>query len=249
MSATISPEPLVANEVVSMREVETQTKFIVGLDLGQSQDYSAMVFLDRSQNVTTVQVNTGRYPGVLEAKDLRPQQIVEDATYRLRYLERLPLGTPYPAMVDRVKHVVEQPEIGGRYALVVDQSGVGRPVFDMFIKAGLDAYGITITGGNTHSAVSRTEVRVAKQLLVSAVQVVTQTPGRMGYAEGVAGLDVLRQELGAFHVETTKAAHEIYEAREGAHDDTVLALAIAVWFGETFGKPRWKARSYQAQLH
>lgn len=32
--------------------------------------------------------------------------------------------------------------------LVVDQTGVGRPVFDLVTKAGLEAVGVTITGGD-----------------------------------------------------------------------------------------------------
>jgi hypothetical protein len=144
---------------------------------------------------------------------------------------------------------VEQPEIGGRYALVVDQTGVGRPVFELFTKAGLLAVGVSISGGDSASRVSKTEFRVSKQRLVGVTQVVTQAkePQRILYAAGLSGLEVLRSEISTFQVKTTKSANEIYEAREGAHDDVILSLALALWFGETYGQPRKQATSRQME--
>lgn len=44
------------------------------------------------------------------------------------------------------------------------------------------------------------------------------------------------------------SGHDTYEAwREGIHDDTVLATAIAIWYAERRGKRR-EPRSYQAEL-
>jgi hypothetical protein len=225
---------------------ETTRKYLFGLDLGQTNDYTAVVALERLQEVTTEQVFTGRDRTIAYSSDWEARRTARDATYHLLHLERLPLGMSYPAMVDRVKALVLAPEVEGRYALVIDQSGVGRPVFDLFHKAGLDAYGVTITGGTAASRVSTTEFKVAKQLLVSVTQVVIQArePARLKYAGGLQGLDTLRAELGAFRVQTTKAANETYEAREGSHDDLVLALALALWFGESYGNPPKKATSH-----
>lgn len=231
------------------RRVETQRKFIVGCDLGQVADYTSVVFLERLQDVVIEHLCTAPAqpgPQLLFGEDWQAKVTVEPASYHVRYLERM-LDIPYSAVVDRVKHLVEQPEIGGRYALVVDQTGVGRPVFELFAKAGLQAYGLTIVGGDGQSVVSKTEFRVSKQRLVGVTQVVTQAkePQRILYAAGLTGLEVLRSEISTFKVKTTKAANEIYEAREGAHDDVILSLALALWFGETYGDPRPKATSRQ----
>ena len=54
--------------------------------------------------------------------------------YRVGYLERLPLGTPYPGIVAHVARLL------GRLPgaeLVIDLTGVGRPVFDMFRFSGI----------------------------------------------------------------------------------------------------------------
>jgi len=48
----------------------------------------------------------------------------------LRYLHRFALGTPYPAVVDAVRQLLQRPPLPRSY-LVVDQTGVGRAVVDM----------------------------------------------------------------------------------------------------------------------
>jgi hypothetical protein len=49
---------------------------------------------------------------------------------------------------------------------------------------------------------------------------------------GLDHADTLKQELLDFRVHVTKAAHETYAAREGKHDDLVLALAMPAWVAE-----------------
>jgi hypothetical protein len=68
---------------------------------------------------------------------------------RLRYLERVPLGTPYPDIVERVRRTTRAPELAGRRHVAVDATGVGRPVVDMLRNAGLGATTLPaiITGG------------------------------------------------------------------------------------------------------
>ena len=48
-------------------------------------------------------------------------------------------------------------------------------------------------------------------------------PPRLPYA------DVLRTELANFQVRVTAAAHEVYAARAGQHDDLVISVALPVW--------------------
>ena len=54
---------------------------------------------------------------------------------RLRFLERLPLGTPYPDVVERVVKVTRAPELRDRCRVAVDGTGVGRPVLDLLRRA------------------------------------------------------------------------------------------------------------------
>jgi len=229
-----------------MTENRVERKFIFGLDLGQTNDYTALIVLERSQNIVAEWANvTG--DRVVNGADLQEKTIVEDAIYHCRKIERLKLGTPYPAIVDYVKTLIEDPVIEGKYMLVVDQTGVGRPVFDLVNKAGLTAVGVTITGGDKAEFKSRTEARVAKRLLVSTVQAVLQTR-RLLFAADMPFVDAITKELLDFRVKINDNANDVYAAREGQHDDLVMALALSLWFGEKYGNPKKKAKSYQGLI-
>ena len=63
-------------------------------------------------------------------------------------LRRWPVGTSYPIIVDDVTELLSKPPL--RYGhLAIDATGVGRPVVDMFVKAGLavDLVPVVITAG------------------------------------------------------------------------------------------------------
>ena len=69
---------------------------------------------------------------VLERPRVQPRDPPEKRrpAYALRHLERFPLGTPYPEVVEVVRELLKTPPLPG--ALVaVDQTGVGRAVVEM----------------------------------------------------------------------------------------------------------------------
>jgi hypothetical protein len=71
--------------------------------------------------------------------------------YNLRHIERPPRGTEYPAIVDRLIELHHSPQLGKEpRAVVIDMTGVGRPVYDLMRQSGFRyaLNGITITGGN-----------------------------------------------------------------------------------------------------
>src|ERR1051325_7626407 len=86
--------------------------------------------------------------------------------YQVRYLERLPLGTLYPAVVNHVGQLLGRVP-GAR--LAIDFTGVGRPVFDMFCYGGIHPTGVAITAG-TEIKVNGPMVSVPKLTLVSGLQ-------------------------------------------------------------------------------
>jgi len=92
--------------------------FFLGLDLGQKRDHTAIAVIERSD------VDTGFDP-VHWAR-------IRERRFMLRHLARLPLGTPYPEVVDRVRELVRTPPLAGACTLVVDATGVGAPVIDLF---------------------------------------------------------------------------------------------------------------------
>lgn len=215
--------------------------FIIGVDLGQAQDYTALVVLEREARATGETESIYRpatriwHDGRLEA-GRRSDYLTVPVTknyFAARHLERLPLGTSYPAQVERVKAVFCA--VKGDKQLVVDQTGVGRPVIDMLKAARLPVRAVTITGGDTVSR-DGNGYRVPKRDLVSTVQVLLQSD-RLKIAKALPEAQTLVDELVAFKVTIGSSGHDRYGNdvgawRENAHDDLVLATALACWYGQ-----------------
>ena len=190
--------------------------FYIGADLGQSNDYTAITIVQRP------------FTSVNESE--RP--------YYLRHVERPALGTPYPAIVERLRELSHSRELsGGRRTVVVDYTGIGRPVWDMMQRTGFNAEltGILITGG---SAVTRdgSIFHTPKRDLIMALLVALQN-GQLRIAKGLPLADVLVKELLNFKVRISESGTDRYEAvRESAHDDLVLSASMAVWMASQPGR-------------
>src|SRR5215213_4734580 len=104
-------------------EGTNMTRFFVGLDLGQTSDYTAVCVAEK------------RSPPVerflISGQPKRPIAV----SYQVRHLMRLPLDTTYPAQVAAVATLLRTPPLPGQSLLVVDQTGVGRPVVDLLRAA------------------------------------------------------------------------------------------------------------------
>src|ERR1019366_1566313 len=96
-------------------------------------------------------------------------------------VKRWALGTSYVDIVRDVKIAMQQIP---KSVLVVDHSGPGRPVVDMFRRAELQCplIPVTITGGAGYS-ISGGDWHVSKQELISTTQVLIQTK-RLGFVPG-----------------------------------------------------------------
>ena len=147
------------------------------------------------------------------------------AIFQVGHLERMPLGTPYPGIVAHVGRLLAKLPAGTE--LIIDFTGVGRPVFDMFVYSGISPLGVLITGGTAETSDGATR-SVPKLTLVSRLQALLHE-GRLKILRELAEAETLVRELQDFRVEFTAAGHLTFNARSGKHDDLVLALAIAVW--------------------
>lgn len=178
--------------------------FFVGLDLGQSSDYTARAIIERIGSPFNFKAH-------------------------LRDLKRYALGTKYPDIVADTRRVLAKDELGDNPILVVDGTGVGAPVVDMFEALGMCPYIIKIHGGQEVTG-DGMEFRVPKRDLATNLQCFFQNKTLM-IAEGIPQADTLIQELLAFKVKiNVKTGHDSYEAwREKDHDDIVLAVAMACW--------------------
>ncbi len=88
------------------------------------------------------------------------------------------------------------------------------------------AQSAVIAGGRETSA-TRTGWSVPKGELVSKLQALLHA-GDLRIAAGLQDATVLARELQDFRVRFTDHGNATFSAREGAHDDLVLALALAV---------------------
>lgn len=181
---------------------------IVSLDLGQTSDPSALAVMER----------TGPAP----------------CAYDCRHLFRWHLGTGYPQIVEDTMALLTRPGLV-RPMLVVDRTGVGRPVVDMFRQhSGLPCAfrPVTITAGSAWGWNPDRSLNVPKKDLVGTLQVLLGHR-RLRIASSLPDAPVLLRELQNFRVKITAAANEVFGAwREGQHDDLVLAVALAAWVGE-----------------
>jgi hypothetical protein len=149
---------------------------------------------------------------------------------RVRYLERVPLGTPYPEIVERVRQMTHSRELKGQCHVVADATGVGRPVIDLLRRADLECVlmPVVVTSGvrETHDG---GYYRVPKQDLIVGLQVLLQQ-GKLQIAAGLRHSETLVEEMAGMRVRTTHTGHEQFGAwREGQHDDLVFAVALACW--------------------
>ena len=163
--------------------------------------------------------------------------------FEVGHLERLPLGTPYPAIVAHVGRLLTK--LPGHPELVIDFTGVGRPVFDMFVCSGISPIGVLISGGTAETHDGPT-CSVPKLTLVSRLQTLLHEE-RLKILRELAEAETLVRELQDFRVEFTAAGHLTFNARCGKHDDLVLALAIAVWRAHDGGNAGWVFREAMRQ--
>ncbi len=223
--------------------------FCVGLDLGQSSDYTALAVVEDA--------------GGSDSEALH-----------LRHLERYPLRTSYPEIADSVARLMRDQRLVKQSGaptledmrnrmsradalerqrrgevvrrenpeLVVDGTGVGVAVTDLLKERGLRFRPVTITGGDNAHMSANTKVggrsyRVPKRDLVAALEVPFHT-GALKVAEGLALWPALRGELLSFRRKINlRTAHDSYEHwRDSDHDDLVLATALACWWLRRVGR-------------
>jgi hypothetical protein len=148
----------------------------------------------------------------------------------VRHLSRLPLRTSYPDVVSHVATLLRRPPLRNpRADLVIDATGVGRPVVQLFERAGLKPIAVTITSGDAETRTPEGEWRVAKLQLVSRLQALLHS-GELRTAEGLTEAKAFASELMDFRATFSDSGNVRFGAREGQHDDLVLAVAIGAWW-------------------
>jgi hypothetical protein len=176
--------------------VEDRLSYLVGLDIGQRNDWTAL--------------------GVLEEGDDRDLALV--ALERIRH-------RPYPEIAQLVADTVAA--LPGA-VLLVDVTGVGRPVTDQLTALRVRHTRVNIHGGSAVTALDDGTLSVPKRDLIAALVVAFESK-RLRIAAGLPHAGTLEREAAAFTMKLSASGHDSYNAREGEHDDLLLAVSLPVW--------------------
>jgi hypothetical protein len=201
--------------------VEPVRRYIMGVDLAQSVEFTALAVLEHHLAPREGDFDVNAETNVLQQK--------ADEHFDLVHIERLTRGMPYPEIVQHVATLlVREPLRTIECDLVIDATGVGRPVFELFERAGLRPVGITITSGDGYSCAGGWW-RVSKGFLVAGVDARLAT-GELRFAANLAEACTLRSELQDFRRHLSASGNATWSARATAHDDIVMALALCVFW-------------------
>lgn len=204
----------------NLQPARAVNRWILAADLGQSTDPTALCVLNHRIVPGTAWIPNPK-------TGIRRQERSEH--FDVLHLERLQLGLPYPAQVQHVANVISRPPLKDGCDLIVDETGVGRAVADIFDTAGLRPNRVTITAGHDTTQHGAKTWHVPKSILISGLDARLHT-GELKIAAGLSDAGALQDELKDFKRKVSDAGRATYSARTGAHDDLVLAVAIAVWW-------------------
>lgn len=191
----------------------------IGVDLGQRHDFTAVAVVER------LRVKTG-----FDAANWTDTFADQTA---VRHLERLPLGTPYTEVVERIRAVADELWDTPPMTVVVDATGVGAPVVDLLQRSGIrcPVAPVLLTSGDA----ARQEGnywKVPKRDIVTRLQVMLEQR-ELRIAAAIPEAATFVKELQAMRVKTGLSGREQTGAwREGEHDDLVLAVGLACWWLE-----------------
>jgi hypothetical protein len=194
-------------------------EFFIGLDLGQRRDRTAFAIIE------VADIASPHRSAVTFA--------TERATRRaVRHLERVPVGTPYPDVVEKAIRIADKLANAAQTNLIVDATGGGIPVADSLRKpaAKWRLAPVIINAGYRDTYVDGFW-RVAKQDLIGRLQLAFDF-GEFQIEASLPETETLVQELTAMRGFERKRGRTM-EAPGSAHDDLALALALAWWGVET----------------
>jgi hypothetical protein len=228
------------NEALEKKKKIEQAKrretlaFVLGVDLGQSADYSAFVGVEKvriSEFDKWVENPSARVELNNPYANLEPTYKV-DIEYHIRLIDRARLGTSYADIVRHIYKIVNAPSIKELKPVVaLDASGIGRAVFDMLQETGVkEVRAITATGGDSihedgeYYTVPKTHLAALIKGLFGR--------GILKIAKDLPEADTLIRELDNYLIKRTASANVKLEAAGSGHDDLVSALSLACFIAE-----------------
>ena len=151
----------------------------------------------------------------------------------------------YMELGEYTKEMMQSLSFGDQSALLIDGTGIGEAVYDIYSALGMSPVKIIFTSGETASIERNRDTftnnsklfnnisgyKVPKVDLVSAAQVIFQQ-GRIRFAQDIDFRDECFQQLQAFVGKVNEKTHNVkYENLEDdIHDDFVTMILQACWY-------------------
>ncbi len=186
---------------------------IVSLSLGTIAEPSALVVVEPSTKVW-------------HPKDGKRDRDSENH-FNVTWLERFPAGRPIPAVVARVCEVVSDKRLAKKCTVLLDITSTGLAPRRVFESRGLypDPIDLINTGAEEYTKGTH---RVPLRDVIGSAQVLLQ-PNRLKVADALELAETLLSDLQAFD---PKPIERNSDLRGGRNADLVVALAVALWWGD-----------------
>ena len=146
-------------------------------------------------------------------------------------IDRFPVGRPLHVIVNRVSEIASDRRLNRRAIILLDISSVGAAPLRAFQSRGMYPTAIDLTNADAEGYVNDAQ-RAPLRDVIGAAQVVLQT-ARLKVAGALDLAKTLVSDLQAFN---PKPIARNPDLRGGRNADLVLALAVALWWGDRL---RW----------
>jgi len=198
----------------------TKREFFLGLDLGQRRDRTAIAVIERA-DIMAPERNPVTWAPVVSTRA------------SVRFLQRMPLHTPYTTISDHVIRIGRELAAAGPCTLAVDATGVGLPVVDALkiVNAPWRLMPVTI-GSAAHEAYSDGFWRVPKRDLIASLQLAFENHA-FRIASRLRESQTLIEELASMRATTRLSGHTQFASPGATHDDLAIALALSWWAAHT----------------
>jgi hypothetical protein len=222
-AVTAGPGPLFSPDSYDLLPENTyhilRREFFIGLDLGQRRDHTAIVVLETAD---------------ISSKDRSPVTFAPTVNTRrtVRHIERLPLGTPYPAVVERATRIANKLAELAPTSLIMDATGGGIAVKEMFQNPVAKwRFAPVMIGWGHRENYTDGFWRVSKMDLVGRLQLAFDF-NHFTIEPSLERTETLIEELASMRGFQRKQGR-IIEAPGRNHDDLAIALMHAWWCVET----------------
>jgi len=176
----------------------------------------------------------------------QPDRLI--ARLAIMYLDQWS-GLPYREMVDKCVRILGHRTLSNNCDLLVDATGVGDPIVEMFHEAGISVMPIIVTGGKGVREVYEgfgsiiapasdrlrglrvmKEIHVPKADMVAAGQIMLENR-RVSIAKNIKWADELKRQLMHLSPKNTPAGNVRYESDDNSvNDDIAFCYILTAWW-------------------